>query len=338
MTWRDYNESMGADPSREASACAHPVIGAIDGTQLQSKADQYATRHNPFVYFKSIIDLPTLCASHVVNLDKLPADLKSAATTPNYAFITPGLCSDGHDATCQSGDGKGGLAGADAFLQHWVPQITGSPAFRQQNGLLIITFDESDSSDASACCGEVAGPGSISPGLGGVGGGGGDVGAVLLSPCIAPGTVSKTPYNHYTMLRSVEDIFGLGYLGYAGLPGSVPFGADIYTRARVCDALPRVRLSARVHGRQVRLRWSPIATQGPTAASFTVQVQRGHGRWRRIRGLRSTTRRSATFTGRLGSRYRFRARATDGLGRPGPFATSRTLTLRRQLASNQGLT
>ena len=73
------------------------------------------------------------------------------------------------------------------------------------------------------------GPGSPEPGASGPGGG--DVGAVLLSPCIAPGTVSQTPYNHYTMLGSVENLFGLSHLGYAGLPGETYFGADIFNRS-----------------------------------------------------------------------------------------------------------
>ncbi len=67
------------------------------------------------------------------------------------------------------------------------------------------------------------GPGIIGPG-------GGRIGAVLLSPYIRPGTVSTRPYNHYALLRSVEDIFGLDHLGFAGQKGLQPFGADVYTR------------------------------------------------------------------------------------------------------------
>ena len=216
LTWRDYNESMGADPTREASECGHPGINSVDNTQKATATDEYATRHDPFVYFHSIIDDTALCDSHVVNLDLLPHDLASAVDTPNYVFITPDLCDDGHDSPCANGQ-PGGLAQADAFLRQWVPQITNSPAFTQQHGLLIITFDEADTSDTSSCCGEIPGPDSPEPGVNGPGGG--DVGAVLLSPCIAPGTVSTVPYNHYSMLRSVEDIFGLPHLGYAQLPG-----------------------------------------------------------------------------------------------------------------------
>ncbi len=227
-TWRDYNEDMGATPSREASVCGHPGVNMVDNTQKATASDEYATRHDPFVYFHSIIDDTTLCDTHVVNLDLLPKDLSSAADTPNYVFITPDLCNDGHDSPCANGQ-PGGLAQADQFLRQWVPQITNSPAFKQQNGLLIITFDESDVTDSSSCCGEIPGPGS--PGPGAPGPGGGQIGAVLLSPCIAPGTVSQQPYNHYTMLRSVEDLFGLPHLGYAQLPGETSFGSDVFTRA-----------------------------------------------------------------------------------------------------------
>jgi phosphatidylinositol-3-phosphatase len=52
----------------------------------------------------------------------------------------------------------------------------------------------------------------------------------LMSPFIKPGTVSDVPYNHYSMLRSVEDLFGLGHLGYAGEKGLASFGPDVYRR------------------------------------------------------------------------------------------------------------
>jgi phosphatidylinositol-3-phosphatase len=118
MTWRDYNEGMGADPIREPSVCGHPGVDALDNTQSATATDQYASRHNPFVYFHSIIDDTTLCDTHVVTLDYLARDLATAANTPNYAFVTPDLCDDAHDATCADG-GPGGLTAADAFLRDW---------------------------------------------------------------------------------------------------------------------------------------------------------------------------------------------------------------------------
>ena len=69
--------------------------------------------------------------------------------------------------------------------------------------------------------------------------GGGDAGAVLISPYIKPGTVSNTDYNHYSLLRSLEDIFGVehsspgidgeGHIGFAAQKGLAPFGSDVFT-------------------------------------------------------------------------------------------------------------
>jgi hypothetical protein len=63
------------------------------------------------------------------------------------------------------------------------------------------------------------------PGINGMGGG--RTGAVLISPFIKPGTVSDTSYNHYSLLASIEGIFGLSHLGEAQ---TVPatFGSDIF--------------------------------------------------------------------------------------------------------------
>jgi hypothetical protein len=225
LVWKGYMQDMGNDPTREAASCAHPALNSPDGTQKATAKDSYATRHNPFVYFHSIIDSP-LCNQRVVPLTALPQDLASAADTPAFSFITPSLCDDGHDAPCAD-NRPGGLTSADLFLREWVPRITGSAAFAD-GGLLIVTFDEADSSDASACCGE--GPGVNSPMPGIVGPGGGRVGAVLLSPYIKPGTVSRQPYNHYSLLRSLETLFSVSPLGLAGASGVNVVGADVFTQ------------------------------------------------------------------------------------------------------------
>ena len=226
LTWKGYMEDMGADPAREAAACGHVAIGAKDVTNHAAPNDQYADKHNPFVYFHSIIDDPARCAAHVVNLRELDRDLASAAATPNYAFITPNLCHDGHDAPCSNGE-PGGLISADAFLRAWVPKILAAAAFKK-DGLLIVTFDEGTAGDA--CCGEQPLPGGPQPGR--FGPGGGRTGAVLISPFIRPGTVSTRDYNHYSLLRSIEDLFGLPHLGYADMQGLRPFGTDVYTATK----------------------------------------------------------------------------------------------------------
>jgi hypothetical protein len=231
LTWKGYMEDMGNNPARERSTCGHPPIGSPDPTQQAEPGDQYAARHNPFVYFHSIIDTPA-CDRNDVPLQRLAADLKAVGTTPNYAFITPNLCNDGHDSPCVDGR-PGGLVSADAWLRTWVPKILASPAYKR-DGLLLVTFDEAESSgadaDASACCGEAQFPNTPNNGGTTPGRGGGRVGAVALSPFIRRGSVSSTPYNHFSFLRTVEDAFGLAHLGYAGSPNPGAFGRDVLAR------------------------------------------------------------------------------------------------------------
>ncbi len=243
-TWKAYLQDMGNIPSRESPVCGHPVVGQPDHTETAVPGDGYASRHDPFVYFHSIIDDAALCNTHVVPLGSpdgsLPAttpagttglavDLRSIATTPNLSYITPNLCNDGHDAPCLNQTGSASpLVNIDAFLKTWVPLITGSPAFKQ-DGLLAVTFDEADAdggnADASACCNETPGPAAAQPGE--FGPGGGRIGTVVLSPFIKGGTVSTVPYNHYSLLASLESIFGLPPLGQARAART--FGADVFT-------------------------------------------------------------------------------------------------------------
>jgi hypothetical protein len=224
LTWKGYAEDMAASAT-EPKTCRHPQLNQQDHSQTASKDDQYAARHNPFVYFHSIIDRP-ICNTNVVDLSALPGDLLSAAATPSYSFISPDLCSDGHDTPCADGR-PGGLESANAFLQEWIPKITGSPAYAD-GGLVIVTFDESVQGDASDCCHEPTSPNTPNNGGPTQGNGGGRTGAVLLSSFIQPGSVNDTPYNHYSLLRSTEDMFGLSHLAYAAQSGLKPFGDDVF--------------------------------------------------------------------------------------------------------------
>ncbi|MEA2438249.1 MAG: phosphatidylinositol-3-phosphatase [Thermoleophilaceae bacterium] len=221
LNWKGYMEDMG-------TGCRHPALNQHDDTQTARANDQYAGRHNPFIYFHSIIDRP-ICNTNDVDLSKLQGDLASTSTAPSYSFITPDLCSDGHDAPCADGR-PGGLVSVNDFLKTWIPRITGSPAYAD-GGLVIVNFDESGSG-AEDCCGEPTGPNT--PNNGGLtqGNGGGRTGAVLLSPYIKAGSVNDTPYNHYSLLRSTEDIFGLSHLGYAANTGLKPFEEDVFNNPK----------------------------------------------------------------------------------------------------------
>jgi hypothetical protein len=300
ISWRSYAEDMGDDPARDygipdplgGTACAHPPIGGVDNSNSAVANDQYATRHNPFVYFHSVIDDSARCDAHVVPLGKLVvglggspdyfqghlySDLRHIETTPSFMFVSPNLCNDGHDATCiapnvegtknAAGKNIGGLVGADLWLKHWMPMIFASPAYRSGKMLVVLTFDEAGFSDSRACgksnqadCKSPIGPNVSNPGFSPVLGlfglqskptspyvyaGGGQIGAVLFNKrFIEPGTVNVSGYyNHYSALRSYEDLLGitsggddgLGHLGFAAMPGLVPFGPDVFNRRQGGD-------------------------------------------------------------------------------------------------------
>lgn len=218
LTWRGYLEDMG-------TPCRHPVLGGRDTTHAPRPGDQYAVRHNPFVYFQAISE--SSCRRNVVDLDHLDTDLSRPATTRNLSYITPNTCNDGHDSPCLDG-APGGLTSADAWLSEWVPKITSSPAF-EQDGMLVVTFDEADAKQpggSDACCGQTSSPNAEQAGI--TGPGGGRIGAVVLSPFVRPGTRSDTPYNHYSLLRTMESVLGLPGLGYASTVD--PFGDDVWTQ------------------------------------------------------------------------------------------------------------
>ncbi|NKQ58538.1 phosphoesterase [Amycolatopsis sp. K13G38] len=276
VAWRQYAEDMGNDPARDVGTpdplggtdCAHP---AKDGAfpNRATTTDQYAIRHVPFLFFHSVTDNAAYCAQHVVPLGTvttgstgdtfqghLAQDLAHANTTPAFAMVTPNVCNDGHDATCTGpnteGGHTGGLVGADLWLKHWMPLILNSPAYRSGSMLVLLTFDESALTDTTACCNEQPGPDNANPGYPPLAAsfgtlppptapgqypGGGRTGAVALNAkWIQPGSVNDTPYNHYSALRSYEDLLGIktggsdgqGHLGFAGQTGLRPFGADVF--------------------------------------------------------------------------------------------------------------
>jgi len=267
--WRAYEQDMGNTPARDGGTpdpsggtdCAHPNIGAPDTAEVATPLDQYTTRHNPFVWFHSVIDNSKECDANVVPLGTLGAngapspsghlarDLHSEKTTPRFGFITPNLCNDGHDSTCSgansTGAHVGGLTGADEFLKAWMPLILNSPAYKHGDMLVVVTFDESEvggPDSTNACCNEPAGPNTAAPGNAGAttdsAPGGGQTGALLLnSRYIMAGSTDTTgSYNHYSALRSYEDLLGLtsggadgeGHLGFAAATGLAPFGRDVF--------------------------------------------------------------------------------------------------------------
>ena len=232
LSWRAYLQ--GTDEGGPVGACAHPVLGQPDPTADETASTgAYATFRNPFVYFESVLDSPQ-CAADDIGLDKLEFDLASAKRTPNFAYIVPDRCHDANPTPCTPGTAAG-VAQAEAFLAQVVPEILGSKAYKE-SGLLVITTDQAPSSgefaDSSSCCGQPLFPNVPSKTLTGAPKGGGDVGALLLSPYVKGATTSQEKFNHFSLLRTIEDLFGLKYLGYAGLSTVKSFEPAMFTAGK----------------------------------------------------------------------------------------------------------
>jgi acid phosphatase len=162
LRWKSYQESMGS-PCRLTSS------------------GSYAPKHNPVVYFESVRLNPARCAAHVVDYSFLADDLRSGATTPNYAFITSNLCSDTHDCP---------VAVGDAWLSRNLPPILASPACAVERCLLVLTWDEGGGFD------------------------GNHVLTVLAGSLARQAASSQTRYDHYSVVRTAEQVLGLsGFVG-----------------------------------------------------------------------------------------------------------------------------
>lgn len=189
-TWKAYFQSM-------------PSNCDING------AWPYTPHYNPFVYYTRLLNSGD-CAKNVVPDTQFYSDLANH-TLPNYIWMSPDLCHDGHLSTgsgntCPNGgpytDFPSGIAQADAWLSGTIPQILASPEYKN-GGLLIITWDEGDqggngfSEDSSGCCGVANG---------------GHIATLLLSPSIAPGIQKAVPETFYSLLRTIEASWSLNPL------------------------------------------------------------------------------------------------------------------------------
>jgi hypothetical protein len=149
-----------------------------------AKENDYAPKHNPMVFFTDVTDgnngNSANCIEHVRPESELAADLANNAVS-GYVFITPDLCNDMHDsAGCASPDS---VANGDAWLSREVPKILASKAY-QEGGALFITWDEGEDADEP-------------------------IGMVVLSPLAKTGYHTSTAYNHSSLLRTMQEIFGV---------------------------------------------------------------------------------------------------------------------------------
>jgi hypothetical protein len=280
LKWKAYVEDIGNGAlSGQPTSCRHPVLGGPDSSQVPVPGDAFVTWRNPFVYFHSLLDSPE-CAQNHVSLDQLAPDLKAAKRTPALSYIVPNACHDGGELPCEAGQPAGPVA-AEAFLQRVVPAIEASPAYKE-GGLIAITSSQARQTgptpDASSCCispeyanlppeapSEAAGP--VKPS-----GGGGRVGLLLLSPFVAPGTKNETAYfNHYSLLLSIEELFELERIGYAGEIALTPFDSTVYDYETSSSSASCRDCASRVPSADQS---SPSSSKNPWRAIFDLKATR----------------------------------------------------------------
>jgi hypothetical protein len=151
---------------------------------------------NPFLRFASITGAAE-CGSSIAEPDRIVLDAADTDSAPTFSYILPGPAHDGSTS----------LADADAWLAATLPPLLASKAYND-GGLVVVTFDAGAAADIEA--------------------GGGRVGALLLSPYVTAGATVGAPYDAFSLLASIEGLFGLDPLGYAKDTTLKPFGPKVY--------------------------------------------------------------------------------------------------------------
>jgi phospholipase C len=151
---------------------------------MTAKCDQtsygtYAARHNPAVYFTPIANE---CQHRDVPMGGADGRFAHALANglPAFSFVTPNLCDDGHDCSTQV---------ADTWLGTWLDRITASPVYAAGKTVVFVTWDESTGESPDN-----------------------HIATVVIAPTVQPGTRVDRRFDHYSLLRTTEQILGLPFL------------------------------------------------------------------------------------------------------------------------------
>ena len=142
----------------------------------RSSGGLYAVKHNPTAYYTTIRrqcrkwDVPMGTTSS----GRLLADLRDDRL-PSFSFLTPNLCNDMHSCP---------IAIGDAWLHRWITEIVGSTAYRSLTTVLFVTFDEGNARSNRVV-------------------------TLVISPTTPPGTRASTRFDHYSLLKTTEQLLGV---------------------------------------------------------------------------------------------------------------------------------
>lgn len=194
FSYLDCNESIVCNMSGTASIFSQGETVKSYAESMPSNCDrsdsgEYASRHNPEVYYTSL----STCASTDVPYTQLATDLASG-TLPAFSFITPNLIDDMHDGT---------IAQGDSWLASNLPTILASPEYTSGSTAVFVTFDEGSGGTVGESCTANTSDSSC------------NVATFVISPSTPAGARSSVLFNHYSLLATAEALLGLPKLGQA---------------------------------------------------------------------------------------------------------------------------
>jgi phospholipase C len=195
LTWKTYQQSL-------------PYAGYTGFTFPSSSIALYASKHNPFLNFASIQNNASELAK-IVPDTQLEADL-ATGNVPNFGYIVPDQCHDMHGITgvC-SGSDPTIFSNGDAYVGATVTAITHADFWQRGNNAIVITWDEDDFESSNlGCC-------DANPG-------GGHVETIVIASHGPRHATDSTPFNHYSLLATIQQAFRLGCLQFTCDTANVP--------------------------------------------------------------------------------------------------------------------
>jgi hypothetical protein len=208
LTWKNYNEDL-------------PAPGSLAITS----GGTYASKHTGFLNFASVQHDPNR-AKKIVGFGQFASDLKSG-NVPNFSLVIPNLCDEMHGISpdeapsedCSYTHMSKLIWRGDQNVKSIVAQIMASSVWKSSgNVAIVVTFDEDDHYGTQGCCGNDPNDPTNR--------GGGHIPTIVVTNHGPRGVVDNTPYSHYSLLRTIEDAFGISdHLARAGVPGVVPMVA-----------------------------------------------------------------------------------------------------------------
>jgi phospholipase C len=191
-SWKEYAESM---PSN--------CYKLNDG--------KYAPRHNPAVYYTDLSN----CATNDVPLgttgnSALLKDFSSESTAPAFSYVTGNLCDDMHGTTGCSASTL--ITKGDTWLSDWIPKITSTPVYKDNDTVIFLVWDEGAGGTVGEQCYNNTTDQSC------------HVPALVIAPSVTAGTVVSTQFDHYSWLKTTEQLLGLPQIGQAKTATSMKSG------------------------------------------------------------------------------------------------------------------